>query len=227
MTVSFPELTPQEPQSHETAPQSERTPRRRTSGDSSRPPRSRLEVEQRRAQLLRLGTQLFSTQSYDELSIDDIARAAGISKGLLYHYFPSKRDYYVATIRAAASELLTQTETPEDASPIERLRGGLNAYLEYVERHKLAFATLLRSGIGFDPEVVAIVESTRRAFLDRMLTNLPVQMPRARNVLRGWIGFVEASVLDWIDSSDISRAELLDVLVAMGEQTMEVVTRMS
>jgi AcrR family transcriptional regulator len=182
-------------------------------------------VEERRAQLLRLGQELFSTRSYDELSIDDIARAAGISKGLLYHYFPSKRDYYVETIRAASAELLEQTRTAASAAPVDRWRAGMNAYLEYVERHKRAFATLLRSGIGFDPEVSGIVENTRRAFLDRLLTNMPVQAPRVRNAFRGWIGFVEASVLDWIDNSDVGRSELLELLVRVGEQTAEEVAK--
>src|SRR5688572_13254298 len=94
--------------------------------------RTRLEVEQRRAQLLTLGQELFSSCTYDELSIDDIARAAGISKGLLYHYFPSKRDYYVETIRAAAGELLHQTDNAVSAVPLERLRAGIDAYLGYV-----------------------------------------------------------------------------------------------
>src|SRR5262245_15228768 len=127
----------------------------------SEPPRSqtrtRLEVEQRRAQLLALGQELFSSSTYDELSIDDIARAAGISKGLLYHYFPSKRDYYVETIRAAAGELLNQTDSAVDAVSVERLRAGIGAYLGYVERHKKAFAALLRSGVGHDPEVSRLV----------------------------------------------------------------------
>lgn len=175
--------------------------------------RTRLEVEQRRAQLLTLGQELFSSNTYDELSIDDIARAAGISKGLLYHYFPSKRDYYVETIRAAAGDLLHQTDTAIEAGPAKRLRSGIDAYLTYVERHKKAFAALLRSGVGHDPEVSSIVESTRLAFLDRLVNNAPVHSPRIRNALRGWIGFVESSVLDWIDHSDVAREDLQDLLV--------------
>jgi AcrR family transcriptional regulator len=175
--------------------------------------RTRLEVEQRRAQLLSLGQELFSSSTYDELSIDDIARAAGISKGLLYHYFPSKRDYYVETIRAAAGELLTQTDSAVDSVSVERLRAGIGAYLGYVERHKKAFAALLRSGTGHDPEVSSIVEGTRLAFLDRLLTKAPAHSPRVRNALRGWIGFVESSVLDWIDHNDVARHDLLELLV--------------
>ena len=187
---------------------------------SSSSARTRLAVDARRAQLLELGQELFSTHSYDELSIDDIARAAGISKGLLYHYFPSKRDYYVATVHAASAELLRQTQTPADAAPLERLRAGLDAYLGYVERHATAFATLLRSGVGFDPEVSAIVEGTRQAFLDRLRSGAADPSPALRNSLRGWIGFVEACVLDWLDHGDVSRDRLLEVLVSMAESAV-------
>src|SRR6185503_20426450 len=77
-------------------------------------PRVRLEVDARRAQLLEVGRELFTTRCYDDLSIDEIAQAAGISKGLLYHYFPGKRVYYVESLREAAEELLRQTLAPKD-----------------------------------------------------------------------------------------------------------------
>src|SRR5580765_6635428 len=73
-------------------------------------PRARLEVDERRAQLVALGVELFAARSYDEVSIDELARAAGISKGLLYHYFPTKRDFYVATVEEGATQLLARTE---------------------------------------------------------------------------------------------------------------------
>src|SRR5688572_23691931 len=86
--------------------------------------RARLQVDERRAQLLALGLQLFTDHTYDELSIDDIAGAAGISKGLLYHYFPSKRDYYVEVVRMAAGHLVERTaEAGVDASPDSLLHG--------------------------------------------------------------------------------------------------------
>src|SRR4051812_45882941 len=75
-----------------------------------RAPRARLDVDERRAQLLSLGLERFSERSYDEVSIDDLARAAGISKGLLYHYFPTKRDFYIAALAQAAEQLLAATD---------------------------------------------------------------------------------------------------------------------
>src|SRR5262249_47381912 len=63
--------------------------------------RVRLDVDARRAQLVDLGLTEFGTRTYDEVSIDRIAQMAGISKGLLYHYFPTKRAFYVACVREA------------------------------------------------------------------------------------------------------------------------------
>src|SRR3954447_20353749 len=72
-------------------------------------PRTRLENDARRAQLLELAQAAFAARSYDEVSIDDVARAAGVSKGLLYHYFPTKRDLYIAGLREAARQLIERT----------------------------------------------------------------------------------------------------------------------
>jgi AcrR family transcriptional regulator len=178
-------------------------------------------VDERRGQLLRLGLELFGARSYDELSIDDIARAAGVSKGLLYHYFPSKRDFYVATLRVAAEELLLETQTEPRADPVAELAETLDKYFDYVERHAPAYVALFRGGIGYDPEVSEIVESTRRRFLERLLSRVDfgVFEPRARNAFRGYIGFVEAAVLDWVDRRTVEREKLRDVCLRIAEAT--------
>ena len=67
--------------------------------------RTRLSVDARREQLIELGEELFSARPFDEISIDDIAARAEISKGLLYHYFGSKRDFYVAVVRSGVATL--------------------------------------------------------------------------------------------------------------------------
>src|SRR5947199_2999266 len=117
------------------------------------PKRARLETEERRAQLLALGVEAFGKTAYDDVSIDDIAQAAGISKGLLYHYFPTKKAFYAATVREAAGALLALTNTPEDEPPLDRLRNGLDAYLDFVREHAAAYATLMKSGVGVDREI--------------------------------------------------------------------------
>src|SRR5579871_1810823 len=179
---------------------------------------ARLDVEERRRQLVALGVDLFSARTYDEVSIDELAEAAGISKGLLYHYFPTKRDFYVATVRAAAGELLARTDTPPGLEPLARLRAGLEAYLDYVSRHGKPYAALLRGGIGVDPEVAKIVDETREAFCARLLDGVPLPGLDALGglALRGWVGFVEAATREWADAPRrVKAAELRELLVVV------------
>jgi AcrR family transcriptional regulator len=185
------------------------------------PRRSRLSTDARRGQLVALGIDIFSDRPFDEVSIDDIAAAAGISKGLLYHYFPSKRDFYVAVIRSAADEMQALTEPDPDLAPRDRLAAALERYLEYVETHARGYATVLRAGIGSDPAVADIVEEVRGAMVDRLLADLPLATggdpeppPALRVAVRGWVGFVEAASLDWLEHRGLSRAALGEMLVA-------------
>lgn len=178
-------------------------------------PRKRLELDERRAQLLALGLSAFSTKSYDSVSIDDLAQSAGVSKGLLYHYFPSKRDLYVATVREAAEQLLSRIVPDPTLSPLEQLSFGVDAYLAYVSENADAYLSLMQSGVGRDREVHAIVERTRQRFVQVMLDRAgPIQLsPVQRVLVRGWVGMVEAASLDWLKQPSVERKELRGVLV--------------
>ncbi len=177
--------------------------------------RKRLELDERRDQLLALGRRMFAERAYDEISIDDIAEAAGISKGLLYHYFGSKRGFYVAIVREAAGLLVEATEVPVGLPPAERARAGLEGYLDFAEAHSGAFLTLLRGGIGSDPEVQELVDATRETILGRMLTNLGQSRPRPvfRLAVRSYLGLVEAATIDWLEQRAVDRATLLRFLL--------------
>ena len=180
------------------------------------PVRARLDVDERRRQLVALGIELFSERTYDDVSIDELAQAAGISKGLLYHYFPTKRHFYVATVREAATQLLEKTATPEGMDSLERLRAGLDAYIDYVSKHGKPYQALLRSGVGADAEVTRIVDETREAFCARLVEAAPgiVPGPLLRVVLRGWVGFVEAATVEWLDQKPrMAKTALRDVMV--------------
>jgi AcrR family transcriptional regulator len=182
-------------------------------------PRARLDVDERRAQLLALGLAMFSERSYDEVSIDDLAAAAGVSKGLLYHYFPTKRDLYVAALDAAAQDLCAQTVVSPDVGPPEqRLVRGLATYMDFVDQHGKAYVALMRGGIGSDPEVASILEQTRTAFAARILEALPrdqAQEPFVALALRGWIGFVEATSIEWVARPAAHRDDLVELLASM------------
>ena len=180
----------------------------------------RLDNDERRAQLLALGRKAFSSCSYDEVSIDELARKAKLSKGLFYYYFPTKRDLYIAGLRETAREL---TETlvnaaPRDLPPRERALLSVDAYLEHVANHGLGFVALMRGGIGSDPEVAQVVEEVRTAIVDEFLSGAPVSAvlrgrPLARIAIRGWIGMVEATSIEWLASQELERAKVRDLLV--------------
>jgi AcrR family transcriptional regulator len=166
----------------------------------ARAPRQRLDLEVRREQLLQAAFDLFVAKTYDEVGIEDVARAAGASKGLLYHYFPTKKDLYRAAVQRGADLLLERTYMPPETPPLDRLEKGLAAYFDYVEEHGAAYAALMGSGVGVDPDVAAIVETTRAVIAERILEALPLAAidVTVRAAVRGWIGFVEAIALTWL-----------------------------
>jgi AcrR family transcriptional regulator len=190
--------------------------------------RTRLVSDDRRAQLLRLGLDAFSVRPYDEVAVDDIARAAGVSKGLLYHYFPSKRDLYVAGLREAALQLIDETLAAAGTAgePLDRVRGSLDAYLGYCARHGAAYTTLFHGGIGADAEVRRILEEVRARFLGKMLEDLPVPAsPLLHAALRGWIGFVEVATLDWLEQGALSQPRLRELLAEVLLSTVQIASR--
>lgn len=193
-------------------------------------PRLRLDVDERRARLLDLGLAVFGERSYEQISIDDIAARADMSKGLLYHYFGSKRGFYVATIRHAALALLTHIAPASSLPPAERVATGLDAYLTFVEARRNAFVALMRSGVGADPEVLEIVDGTRTAIVARILEEglgLSKPPPIFRIALRSWIGAVEAASLEWLEREDLPRSVLVEALSEMLMQTIAIASRLA
>lgn len=178
----------------------------------------RLDLDARRAQLLALGRDLFGQRPYDEIPIEEIASRAGISKGLLYHYFGSKRGFYVATVQEAASALLAATLEDPSRPPPERARRSMETYLDFVSENAPAFKALLGSGIGTDAEVAAVVDGVRAEFVKRLLTNLGLgeqKRPVFELAARSWIGLVEAASLAWLERGAVEREKLLAFLLDM------------
>jgi AcrR family transcriptional regulator len=99
--------------------------------------RRRLSPDDRRKELLALGAEVFGQRPYDEVRIDEIAERAGVSRALMYHYFPDKRAFFAAVVRAEGERLFEATNAPPDpdASLFDQLRSGVLAYLRYDEEH--------------------------------------------------------------------------------------------
>jgi AcrR family transcriptional regulator len=181
-----------------------------------RPAYTRLDVEERRRRLLERGAELFERHAYDELSMARIAREAGISKALLYHYFPSKQAFFAATLEQAAAGLAAAAEPDPALPPAEQLAHGLDAYLRWVEEHADAYAKLMRS-VGAVPEVKEIVDRVRRETADRIVAGLAGDAPPTpalRAAVRGWLWFMDGVLEDWLEHRDLSRDELRRLLLA-------------
>jgi AcrR family transcriptional regulator len=180
------------------------------------PRRVRLQIDERRKQLLDLGIEVFSTQPYEDISIESLAEAAGISKGLLYHYFRGKREFYVEAIRAASLQLRALTKPNPALPPVERLRAAIDAHLTYLEEHGPVYTAIYRGGLAIAPEVGKVVEEHRQVVLRWFLKNMGIVRPRPvmRTALRAWISMVEGASLDWVAHRELERTELCELLMA-------------
>ena len=181
-------------------------------------PRTRLTPDERRSQLLDLGVRLLATRSLDQLSIDLLAEEAGISRGLLYHYFGNKHAFHEAVVRRAADDLIAQTAPPVDGEPHERLLISVTAYLDYVVANHEGYLSLVRGAAGGNETLREIYEEARAALTDRIFREdaegeIIPDTPASRLVVRGWSAMSEELVLSWVaDPSGVSRDELLEFL---------------
>jgi AcrR family transcriptional regulator len=176
------------------------------------PAYTRLENDERRRRLLELGADLFTRHAYDEISMAQIAREAGISKALLYHYFPSKQDYFVATLASGAEELRARVEPDPGLPPAEALTAAIDAYLAWIEDNADAYAKLLQSAATV-PEVRELVEGVRTTTVERILAGIGAAEPAARTAVRGWLWFMDGACLDWIAHRDLDRGQVLGLLL--------------
>ncbi|HYQ79663.1 MAG TPA: TetR/AcrR family transcriptional regulator [Solirubrobacterales bacterium] len=182
----------------------------------SEPAYRRMDVDERRRQLLKRGAELFTTHPYEELSMNKIASEVGISKALLYHYFPSKQAYFEATLSAWAEQLRERTETDPDLPPVEQLTQSLEAFLSLVEENAEAYRNLIRSAAGV-AEIRELIDAVRQATAQRILDGLYPDgaPPKARTAVSGWLWFMDGACLNWIDHRDIDREELRDLLLGV------------
>ncbi|MEV8018501.1 TetR/AcrR family transcriptional regulator [Streptomyces sp. NPDC086554] len=180
----------------------------------------------RRAELITIGRKLFADTSYDALSMDDIAKQAGVAKGLIYYYFKSKRGYYLAIIEDSVADLVERAGRHDDLPPVERVQRTVDGYLRYAEHHQAAYRTIISGGVGFDAEVHAIRDGVREALIGAIAEGAygRKDIPRlARTALLGWLCSVEGITLDWIGHREPARETLCDLLVRTLGDTLRVI----
>ena len=181
-------------------------------------PRVRMSPDTRREQLLDLGVRLLSSRPLDELSIDDLAEEAGISRGLLYHYFGNKQEFHQAVVRRAADDVIRLTRPDDSLEPLDRLAQGLAAYVDYVEQNHQVYATLVRGAAAGNEMLREIYADARTALTGRIFDSIELlgldDGPAVRLLTNGWAAMVEETVLAWVAEPAISKDELLRLLTA-------------
>ncbi|MFJ9820969.1 TetR/AcrR family transcriptional regulator [Streptomyces sp. NPDC101151] len=186
----------------------------------------RLSVEERRSQLLAAALSLFAHRAPEDVSLDDVAEAAGVSRPLVYRYFPGgKQQLYEAALGSAAEELRQCFDETRQGPPLSRLSRVLDRYLTFVDEHDTGFSALLQGGSVVETSrTTAIVDGVRRAAAEHIYSHLGISDPgpRLRMTVRMWITAVEAASLIWLDEDKQPPVdELRDWLV---EQFVAVLT---
>ncbi len=178
--------------------------------------RVRMSPDARRAQLITLGVEMLATRTLDDVSVEDIAAQAGISRGLLFHYFTSKQDFQLAVAEAAAAAMLRRSEPDTTLAPMDALRQALDGFVGYVEESPETYTSLIRGAASADNDLRVVFDRTRDAMAQRVLdilASLGVELSaEAELSVHGWIGFVESSVIRWLTTRDASRENVLDML---------------
>jgi len=176
--------------------------------------RTRLSREARQDQLLELGAELFADRSYEDVHIEELSEVAGVSRGLLYHYFPTKRAFFAAMVRRESSRMRELTAPDESLPILERLRHGIETYLDYCQDHKMGVKAIFHGAASADPEIQAIVEEDIQRQQDRITAGVePEGQPSElmQIAVRSWLHFMRNACHQWLDSTGTSRDEVRDL----------------
>jgi AcrR family transcriptional regulator len=182
--------------------------------------RRRLSTEERREQLLTVGARLFSESPYDDVWIEQVAEIAGVSRGLLYHYFPTKRDFFAAVVERESERMLEMTAAVPGIPVREQLTTGLDTYLEYVQAHAHGYRAFHRADAAGDQAVRRVYQRALAAQERQILAALaedpefgPVSeaRPDLELAVRGWLAFTTAVCLEWLRGSDLSREQVREL----------------
>ncbi|MEU8798437.1 TetR/AcrR family transcriptional regulator [Spirillospora sp. NPDC048819] len=179
------------------------------------PRRVRKGPDERREQILKCARALFRERPYGSVSNTEIAAAAGVSRGLLNHYFGTKRDLYLA----AVAQMLAVPPIPvpafvEGAMVPDRIDQSIEAWLELLQRNRTTWITALdMSASGVDAELVEILEEGRESAVDHMaevvgLAPATREHPEIRAAFRGYSGMAEATTREWLKYGRLDRDQV-------------------
>lgn len=180
--------------------------------------RVRLSPEERRLQLITLGAEMLADRSLEDISVDDIAKQAGISRGLLFHYFASKQEFHEAIALHVIEEFYAAIAPNRELPLFDMLRDSIERFVDYVTERSASYRSVLRGPASVTPEMSGYVDGTRSTIADLIVSELPLppegaELARLTLAIRGWIAFVEETILTWMIEKPIEREQLVDLLV--------------
>ncbi|MEU9627320.1 TetR/AcrR family transcriptional regulator [Streptomyces luteogriseus] len=182
--------------------------------------RRRLSTEERREQLLSVGARLFSESPYDDVWIEQVAEIAGVSRGLLYHYFPTKRDFFAAVVERESERMLRMTAAVPGIPVRDQLAAGLETFLEYVEAHAHGYRAFHRADAAGDQAVRRVYQRALAAQERQILAALAADpefgpafedRPEVRLAVRGWLAFTTAVCLEWLRGTESGREQVREL----------------
>jgi AcrR family transcriptional regulator len=180
---------------------------------------TRLGPEARREQILAAARRLFEQGGYDAVSMSDVADAAEVTRGLVHHYFGSKRELYLDVVRSVLGEAPALVAPQEAGSPEEMVARNAHALLDYLAANRgMLLAMAPSADPGRDPEVAALADAAREAAVDQVIRNHFGDFeapPEARLIVRAFFGLVEAATREWLFNGRATRAQV-EALVANG-----------
>ncbi len=192
---------------------------------SQTPRRTRLSPDDRRRQLVGIGLARLVSTPIQDLSVDEVAAEAGISRGLLFHYFPTKRDFYLACLGAAGRRILRTTAPDPGLPPEQRLRQMVRLLVEQIDRRRDFYLALLHGLGAADPAVVEVYDSLWAEATGRVMTCLELPEDRA-DVVHAWWKYVEDHALSWSRRPPERRTRSLDDLVDHAVTALHVLVAM-
>lgn len=180
----------------------------------------RLEPEERRREIFSCAQRLFTALPFDQVSTSDIATEAGVTRGLVNHYFGTKRDLYLEVVREAAEFPQTPIAYAGDASIEERIDNGVQWYLDAALSASGSWINVHgERGLGRDPELEAILGAAEDATIDRVLEAIGLEHEQShrterRAIIRTYGQLARTAVREWTVKDRLSREQVHQLLGA-------------
>ena len=189
----------------------------------SSPRFSRLDPTQRREQILDAANALFAARAYDDVSIEDIASSAGVTRGLVHHYFGGRKEVYIGLLERLGAQREEELRPPRGRSARARVADSVSRWLDWTEANRTIWLATMAHGEDIaDLEVKrAVGDLVRRAvaLLTAYHADIAEDSPRLRYALECWTGLNRAATRRWLDG-DATREATHELLASTLEHVL-------